>query len=279
MEVLASPAAMREWRSRRPSGRSLGLVPTMGALHDGHATLIRASREADGETVLSIFVNQLQFNQESDFASYPRTWEQDIELASSLGVTAVYAPTADSMYPEGHDTTVVPGRVSEPMEGQERPGHFVGVATVVAKLFNAVLPHRAYFGAKDFQQLAVIRRMVSDLDYGLEIVSVPTVREQDGLAMSSRNARLSPASRRSAPVLHRALEAAASAHAGGVVRSADLELLATGIINAEAACRIEYVSVADATSLQPVDVVERPAVICVAAWFGDVRLIDNVQIS
>lgn len=280
MEVITSPSAMREWSgSRRATGRTIGFVPTMGALHDGHASLIDASRERDDATVLSIFVNPLQFNVASDFENYPRTREADLEVAHDRGVSAVYVPSAHDMYPAASDTVVTPGRVAAPMEGSSRPGHFVGVATVVTKLFNTVDPHRAYFGMKDYQQLAVIRRMTADLDFGVQIVGVPTVREPDGLAMSSRNVRLSAEDRTAAPVVHQALCHAARAHADGATTAADIAHAASTHLASEPRCRTEYVTVADAATLEPLAVVDRPAVVCIAAWFGEVRLIDNLELQ
>lgn len=270
---------MREWSlARRTAGHSVGFVPTMGALHDGHASLLDASRARDGATVMSIFVNPLQFNQQSDFDSYPRTFDSDLAIARAHGVSAVYLPAVDDMYPPGSDTVVTPGRLSEPMEGAGRPGHFVGVATVVSKLFNAVLPDRAYFGTKDYQQLAVVRRMAADLDFGIDIVAVPTVREPDGLAMSSRNVRLSADDRAAAPVLRRALLSAARALADGATATSDIVRAATVELESEHRCRVEYLTVADAATLQALAIVDRPAVVCIAAWFGEVRLIDNIQL-
>jgi pantoate--beta-alanine ligase len=199
MEVLDTPAAMREWsRARHRDGRRVGFVPTMGALHAGHLSLVDiAARHAD-DVVVSIFVNPLQFDRPSDFDAYPRPIDEDVERCREAGVAAVYAPTARTMYPEGFETHVEPGGLAAVMEGAARPGHFRGVTTVVTKLFGAVRPDVAVFGEKDFQQLAIIRRMTTDLDLGVEIIGAPIVREPDGLAMSSRNVRLDPAQRAAA---------------------------------------------------------------------------------
>lgn len=277
MIVLGSAADARSFSSaEHAAGRSVAFVPTMGALHDGHMALVAEGRRLCDTVVLSIFVNPTQFNVRADFDSYPRTPDADLELASRHGVEAVYAPTPPDMYPDGFDTRVHVERTASPLEGAGRPGHFDGVATVVTKLFNAVRPDVAVFGQKDYQQLAVIRRMSEDLDTGIRIVGLPTVREADGLALSSRNVRLSPEQRAAAPVIHVALAAAREMFASGVTLASALRDSFTGRIDAEPHARLEYVSVADARSLQELDHVEVPAVMSCAVWFGDVRLIDNV---
>lgn len=282
MLILDAPAGMRSWSdARRGRGASIGLVPTMGALHDGHLALIDAAAARCDEVVASIFVNPLQFNRPDDFATYPRPLDDDIEQCRQRGVTAIYAPTQDSMYPAGFETFVVPGSLSEPLEGAGRPGHFRGVTTVVAKLFHAVRPDVAVFGRKDFQQLALIERMVADLDMGIEIIGVETVREPDGLAMSSRNRRLSPTQRVAAVVVPAALDAAVAViDAGGA--NADTEAArraAVDVVAAEPLARLEYLEVVDPSTLrEPTGPV--PALLAVTAvWFGDVRLIDNQLIS
>ena len=260
----------------RRAGRTIAFVPTMGALHEGHMALVDEGRRLCDTVVLSIFVNPTQFNVRADFDAYPRTLDSDLEIASGRGVDAVYLPNAGDMYPAGFDTTVHVDRTASPLEGAGRPGHFDGVATVVTKLFNAVRPDVAVFGQKDYQQLAVIRRMAGDLDTGVRIVGLPTVREADGLALSSRNVRLSPQERAAAPVIHGALSDARAALESGDNRSTTLRDAFSRRIEAEPLARLEYVSIADAGSLQELEVVDTPAVMSCAVWFGDVRLIDNI---
>jgi pantoate--beta-alanine ligase len=280
MLVLTTPDEMRAWSRRRiVAGERIGVVPTMGALHGGHLALIDAVRDLADVVVVTIFVNPLQFNQPADFDRYPRPIDDDLATCTDAGVDAVYAPTAATMYPQGFQTAVEPGQLAERLEGPMRPGHFRGVTTVVTKLFGAVSPDIAAFGQKDFQQLAIVRRMVSDLDLGVEIVSVPIVREPDGLAHSSRNVRLTPAARAAAPVLCRALRRAVAAFGDGERDADRLRAIVTGEITSEPAASLEYVEVVDASTLESVERVERPSAILVAAWFGDVRLIDNVVLQ
>jgi pantoate--beta-alanine ligase len=277
MTVFDTPAAQTAWSdAQRSAGRRIALVPTMGALHDGHLELLREARRHGDVVVASVFVNPLQFNRRDDFDSYPRPVDDDLQACADAGVDAVYAPTPLAMYPERFQTHVEPGPLAEPMEGAMRPGHFRGVTTVVTKLFNAARPHVAMFGQKDYQQLAVIRQMTADLDMGIEIVSVPTVREADGLALSSRNRRLMPLDRAAAVVVPRALGAAVSAFEAGQRSAGDLVGRAMAIFANEPRARVEYVEVADAVTLAAIDDVIAPAVMAVAVWFGDVRLIDNV---
>lgn len=280
MIIANTPIEIREWvkQQRLSPSITVGFVPTMGALHDGHLSLMRQARSDCDVVVASIFVNPLQFNVQADFDKYPRTDEQDISLCEEVGVDAVYLPTTDVMYPAGHETTVQPGATAAPMEGAGRPGHFAGVTTVVTKLFFSVQPDRAYFGQKDYQQLAVIRKMVIDLDMGITIIGVATVRETDGLAMSSRNVRLSPEQRRAAPIIYKGLSDARVAFDNGERTPDSLVSVITDIYNTEPLARIEYVSLADAATLQPVTEIQAPVVIAVAVWFGDVRLIDNIEL-
>jgi pantoate--beta-alanine ligase len=269
-----------EVRSRVLDCRRLGLmtalVPTMGALHAGHGALIeRARREAD-VVFVTIFVNPIQFDRPDDYENYTLNLQTDLEFCAARGVDFVFAPEVKEMYPSPPDTFVEVPRVSEHLCGKFRPGHFRGVATVVAKLLNIVPADVAYFGEKDAQQLAVIERMVADLNIPIAIVPVPTVREADGLALSSRNQRLSPDERRVAPLLYRALEAAREKIAGGCrdateVKEAGLELLRT-----ESQIRVEYFEVADAQEMQPVEHIAGPVRIAAAVWLGSTRLIDNV---
>jgi pantoate--beta-alanine ligase len=271
---------MRGWSEPlHRSGRIVGLVPTMGALHDGHLALIELASERADDVVVSIFVNPLQFERGDDFDRYPRPIDDDVAACAAAGVSAVYAPTAAVMYPDGFQTHVEPGALADGMEGAMRPGHFRGVATVVAKLLGGVRPHFAVFGEKDFQQLAVIRRMVDDLDMGIEIVAAPIVREPDGLALSSRNRRLAPADRAAAVCIPRGLEAAAAAVTAGERDVAAIESAARAVVAAEPRARLEYLAVFDSETLRPLDVVDRPARIATAVWFADIRLIDNLQLS
>lgn len=280
MFILRTPAEMHAWsRSQHFAGESIGFVPTMGALHIGHAELIRQSAAHNTQTVVSIFVNPAQFNVQADFDKYPRTFETDIAIAQEAGATAIYAPTGDSMYPAGYRTYIEPGVASDPMEGQGRPGHFRGVATIVVKLINAVHPHRAYFGRKDFQQLAVVNETVVALNMSVTIVGVPTVREEDGLALSSRNVRLSHTAREQAPVIYRALSAAREAYQNGERSRSQLEVVAREILATSPGCRVEYVTECDAVTLQSQDTASTNSVMCVACWFDDVRLIDNIALS
>ena len=275
MELLATPDAVRAWSaSRRAGGRTIGFVPTMGALHDGHLSLVEIARQRCDCVVVSIFVNPLQFDRPADFDAYPRPIDDDVARCAEIGVDAVYAPTAAAMYPAGFETHVEPGPLADVMEGAARPGHFRGVTTVVAKLFGAVRPDVGVFGEKDFQQLAIIRRMTADLDLGIEIVGAPIVREPDGLAMSSRNLRLSPADRAAAACIPRAHDAlgGAAARDGDV---AELAAAARTVIDAEPRAKLEYVAVIDPATLAPLDRLDGPARAAIAVWLGDIRLIDN----
>ena len=277
MQVLTTPGEMRSWsRLRRRDGRRVAVVPTMGALPDGHLELVRVAGEHADHVVVTIFVNPLQFNQRSDFDSYPRPIDDDVLRCEAAGVAAVYAPTASTMYPDGFQTHVEPGDLADRLEGPMRPGHFRGVATVVTKLFGAVEPDVALFGRKDFQQLALIGRMVDDLDLGIEVVGVPIVREPDGLALSSRNVRLTPSDREAATVLSRSLRAGRQAYERGETDAETLVGLVRRSIEAEPRARLEYVELVDASTLRDVEHANDRSVLLTAAWFGDVRLIDNL---
>lgn len=280
MDQLGSPDAMRAWSdARRAAGERLALVPTMGALHAGHARLIEVAHAHGDAVIVSIFVNPLQFDRRDDFDAYPRPLDDDAAVCAAAGVDALYAPTAATLYPPGFQTHVEPGPLADPMEGAGRPGHFRGVTTVVAKLLNATTPHVAMFGQKDYQQLAVIRRMVADLDMGVEIQAVPTVREPDGLALSSRNRRLSAEARRAAIVVPRALDSARACFEGGERVAARIEAVAASVVAAEPLARIEYAEVVDAGTLLRHEHVTGPSVLATAVWFGDIRLIDNVLLD
>jgi pantoate--beta-alanine ligase len=248
----------------------------MGALHEGHASLMRQSAKDNAVSIASIFVNPTQFAPHEDFDEYPRTWDADLALAEQCGITAVYHPNAKTMYPDGYSTYVRVERVSEGLCGRSRPHFFGGVATVCTKLFNATLPHRAYFGQKDAQQCAVMKRMVRDLDMGVEIVEMPIVREPDGLAMSSRNRYLSAEERARALCLSRALFDAERMLNGG---ERDGNKILDSVRNAMAPVRIDYVELVDAEDFQPVARVDGPVVLAVAAFLGDTRLIDNIKFS
>jgi pantoate--beta-alanine ligase len=255
--------------------RPVGLVPTMGWLHEGHSALIQRARAANATVVVTIFVNPRQFDDASDYTRYPRNEERDVAQALADGADLIWAPPVEEVYPDGFDTTVSVGSVSKPLEGAARPGHFDGVATVVAILFDLVGAERAYFGQKDAQQVMVIRQMARDLAIGTEVVTCPTVREADGLARSSRNVHLTPAERAAAPVLRRALVAARTAfdageRSGEILRSSMREVLGT-----EPLAEVEYVSVADGRTLVELDAVGGPALASLAVRFGTTRLIDN----
>jgi pantoate--beta-alanine ligase len=260
------------------SARPIGLVPTMGWLHDGHTSLIERARADNATVVVSIFVNPRQFGESADFTRYPRNEARDVAVCEAAGVDLVFAPSVDEVYPPGFDTTVTVGAIARPLEGAARPGHFEGVATVVAILFALVGAERAYFGAKDAQQVRVIRRMALDLALPTEVVAMPTVREVDGLAMSSRNARLTPAARAAAPVVHRALLDARARYEAGERSAEALRAVMRATLAAEPLADVDYVSVADDGSLQELDTVDRPALLSLAVRFGDVRLIDNEQL-
>ena len=263
----------------RKSGRTIGLVPTMGALHEGHLSLVRAARAECDIVVVSIYVNPTQFGRGEDFDRYPRDLEADTGYLSDLGVDWVFAPTDAEMYPAGFDTWVQPGRIAERWEGEFRPGHFRGVATVVLKLFSMVGPDRAYFGEKDYQQLLVIRRMTEDFNVPVTICACPTVREPDGLAMSSRNAYLSPEHRRQARVLSQSLCSAAESVASGERSAKNLVTAMRSIIATAADAVIDYVAVVDPNTLEPVSSVTGPVQALLAVRIGGVRLIDNLRLT
>jgi len=250
----------------------------MGALHPGHEALIRAARRECGIVVVSIFVNPLQFGPNEDYARYPRTLEKDVEICRRQGTDVVFNPSPDEMYPLPPLTFAQVTRVSEHLCGKFRPGHFRGVATVVLKLFNIVRPDRAYFGEKDMQQLAVIRRMVADLNIPVEIAAVPTVREPDGLAISSRNQHLNSAERKAAPVLYRALEEAVKRIRSGERDASKVREAAIAILESEPLVRIEYLEIVDPTEIQPLSTISGPVRIAAAVWIGGTRLIDNVAV-
>lgn len=258
---------------------SWGLVPTMGFLHRGHIALVEQARAENDRVAVTIFVNPTQFAPTEDLSSYPRSLAQDLEMLEAAGVDLVFTPTDKSMYPPDFQTMVTVNQVTQYLEGKARPSHFQGVGTVVAKLFNIIQPTRAYFGQKDAQQTVVLRQMVRDLNFNVEMVICPTVREADGLALSSRNAYLSPEQRQAAPILHWALTAAQAAYAQGERDATQLRRLMTEMIAAEPLARLDYVSVADGQTLQELDRVENGALLSGAVFFGKTRLIDNVVIE
>jgi pantoate--beta-alanine ligase len=271
--VVRTRAALRDALADAP--RPVGLVPTMGWLHEGHRALMQRARDDNATVVVSIFVNPRQFNVSSDFMRYPRNEARDLTMCETEGVDLVFAPQVEEIYPPGFATTVSVGTVALPLEGAARPGHFDGVATVVAILFDLVGAERAYFGQKDAQQVMVIRQMARDLAIGTEVVACPTVREPDGLALSSRNVHLSPEERAAAPVLRRALLAARARWEAGDRDAERLRDAMLGMLAQEPLVQVEFVSFADGTALAELDQVDGPALASLAVRFGTTRLIDN----
>ncbi|MBM4014660.1 MAG: pantoate--beta-alanine ligase [Planctomycetes bacterium] len=269
-------AASRAWRS---AGRTIGFVPTMGALHAGHAGLVEQARSECDVVVASIFVNPLQFGPNEDLARYPRDLEGDLRTLTAAGADALFTTTPAEMYPSGFQTHVVPGALAEPLCGASRPGHFRGVATVVAKLFHLVAPHQAYFGQKDFQQARLLQRMVVDLDFDLVLRILPTRRESDGLAMSSRNRYLAPSERTAAPALHRALQSVQAAFTAGERRSEALAAVGRAALATTPAFRLDYLEVRDDETLELVPTLGGGAVVAAAAFLGSTRLIDNLLLG
>jgi pantoate--beta-alanine ligase len=279
VHVIKSPAEMSAWsEAARARGERIAFVPTMGALHAGHVSLLTAAKKRADLVVLSIFVNPTQFGPNEDLARYPRSLVGDLAKAEGAGTAVAFVPEAKDMYPKGAQTFIEVREVSQGLCGERRPGHFVGVATVVAKLFNIVRPHVALFGEKDFQQLAVIRRMVADLNMSVEIVGQPTVREPDGLAMSSRNAYLTPPDRSRALAISKGLSEARQRYAAGQRNAEALVQAALDIIQ-PSVDRIDYVEIRDADTLAPVGNIDRPAVILAAVYVGTTRLIDNLRLG
>ena len=279
MDVIETTAGCRTLLdSARAAGRTVGLVPTMGALHEGHRSLLAAARDRCGFVAMTLFVNPLQFGQAGDLLAYPRTLEADLEVAERAGCDVVFQPAVPEMYPAGEpEVTVDPGPLADRLEGAERPGHFDGVATVVAKLFAAAGPCRAYFGLKDFQQLAVVRRMACDLCLPVDVVGCPIVREPDGLALSSRNVRLSDTERSAAQALSRALAAGRSAVVAGERDGAAVRNAMCAVTDQEPLVDLDYAVAVDATTLDEVTTIADPSTVrlLIAATVGPVRLIDN----
>jgi pantoate--beta-alanine ligase len=277
MEVVETIAGLRGRLVARRSKGPLGLVPTMGALHEGHASLIRQARADCATIVVTIFVNPIQFDRPEDLARYPRSLETDAAMCASLGADFVFAPSVEEMYPVPLECKVEVGRLADHLCGRYRPGHFGGVATVVLKLFEIVQADRSYFGEKDAQQLAIVRRMVKDFDVPTTIIGVPTVRESDGLALSSRNQRLDSGERQIAPALFHALQEVKRAVGSGVTDVSELKRLASSRIPIDSRLRLEYLEIVDPLDFQPVERVSGPVVVAGALWVGTTRLIHNMR--
>ena len=277
MKVLKTINGIKQLRLKLPE--PVGFVPTMGYLHEGHLVLVRRAKAENSSVVVSIFVNPTQFGPHEDFDKYPRNPERDLAMLEKEGVDLVFMPSVAEMYPPQFNSWVDVGRITERLEGAARPGHFRGVATVVAKLFNIVQPDRAYFGQKDAQQLVVIKKIVADLNMNLEVVAVPTVREPDGLAMSSRNIYLNPEERKAAVVLYQALSLAQKLWSQGEKDAQAIRQKMTGLIQKQPLANIEYISIADAETLDELDTVRPPALVSLAVKIGKTRLIDNAVLE
>ncbi len=277
MQVFSEITDIRQARWKGP-GATWGLVPTMGFFHEGHLNLVRRARNENNKVGVSIFVNPIQFNEQKDLENYPRDLQRDLALMEQEGVDLVWMPTPEQVYPENFQTYITVEKISQPLEGSARPGHFRGVTTVVAKLFNIFQPHHAYFGQKDAQQVAVIKRMADDLNFNLEIITCPTVREADGLAMSSRNARLSPQGREDATWLYRSLINARVAFEQGIRDAQKLKGIILKTLQ-EKNIRVDYISVANPVTLQELEIIQQEALVSLAAFVDEVRLIDNMIIG
>jgi len=277
MRICRTPASMNAaCRDLRKGGRTLGLVPTMGALHEGHMSLVTAAKTDCDAVAVSIFVNPAQFSPNEDYAAYPRTFEEDCRKLEQAGVDLVFAPAAEEMWPVVNTTFVEPGEIATRLDGASRPGHFRGVATIVARLFNIVQPDRAYFGQKDAAQIAVLRHIVRDLNFSVHLIVCPIVREPDGLAMSSRNRYLSTPQRERALVLHQALAVAEKLATSGELSAEVIRHRLQTSLAAASDVRPDYVAVVDPDTLLPVQDVSAGALVAVAAWVGTTRLIDNL---
>jgi len=275
MKVLKTIKEMRRLNLPQP----VGFVPTMGYLHEGHLALVRQARAENSSVVVSIFVNPTQFGPHEDFKKYPRDPERDLALLGKEGTDVVFMPSAGEMYPPGFNSWVEVGKIAERLEGASRPGHFRGVATVVARLFDIVQPDRAYFGQKDAQQLLVVKRMVAELNMKLEVVAVPTVREPDGLAMSSRNTYQNPEERKAAVILYQALSLAQKLFSGGEKDAKLIRRQMKELIQQQPLAQIDYISIADAETLDELATVKPPALVSLAVKIGKTRLIDNVVLG
>lgn len=280
MEIIKSPIIMQQKIRELKKDKKIGFVPTMGALHDGHLTLVRKSKEENDITVVSIFVNPKQFGPNEDFASYPRTFESDKEKLEKEGVDFLFYPDVNDMYPEDYSTSVeVTSDITKKLCGRKRPGHFKGVTTVVAKLFNIVLPDNAYFGLKDYQQYVIIKRMVKDLNFSINIVGVPIVRESDGLAMSSRNKYLSPDERKDAVLIYTSLLEAKKLIENGIKSAYIIKKEIENILVRSRFSKIDYVEIVDPETLKSVNNISKTVLIAIACYFGKARLIDNMLIE
>jgi pantoate--beta-alanine ligase len=277
MQIAKSIAEMKAVRMK--SLGSVGFVPTMGYLHQGHLALVKQARDENSAVVVSIFVNPTQFGPSEDFKTYPRNTERDLDMLQKEKTSIVFMPSAEEMYPEGFNSWVDVAKVTDRLEGSYRPGHFKGVSTVVAKLFNIVEPTRAYFGQKDAQQALVIKKMVADLNMNLEVIVAPTVRENDGLAMSSRNVYLNPQERQAAIFLFKALTLARNRREKGERNAEHIRQEMTSLISQEPLAKIEYISIADAQTLEELSKIDRPALASLAVRIGKTRLIDNVLLE
>jgi pantoate--beta-alanine ligase len=280
MRIISDIAEMQQTSARRRrEGKTLGCVPTMGYFHEGHLSLLRRARAECDVVIVTLFVNPTQFGPREDFSAYPRDFERDCQLAEAEGVDILFAPTTEAMYPDDYETYVQVEKLTQPLCGATRPTHFRGVTTVVAKLFNITQPHRAYLGLKDYQQCLVVHKMVRDLNFDVEIIPCPIVREPDGLAMSSRNAYLNPEERQAALSLNGALR-----HAEEIVRQGERDArivrdTVQAMIAAEPLAQIDYVEVVDAETLQPVERIEQKTLVALAVKFGRARLIDNAVLE
>jgi len=280
MRIISSVSEMQSYAdSLRKEGMTIGFVPTMGALHEGHLSLIRKSIDSSDKTILSIFVNPTQFSPLEDFGKYPRDFEQDEKFAEELGVDIIFYPAKEDIYPNDYSTYTIVEGLSDRLEGKSRPSHFKGVTTVVNKLFNIVKPHIAFFGQKDAQQALIIKRMITDLNMDIDIVICPTIREDDGLALSSRNSFLSPEARKEAAFIHQALKEAESLHLNGDQNSKILIQKITDTLNSAPIARIDYVAIVDSETLLPVESTEQGALVAVAVFFDTTRLIDNILLT
>jgi len=277
MQVVGPIFELRALRQKLNG--TVGFVPTMGFLHEGHLALVKRARIENSAVIVSIYVNPAQFGPREDFGSYPRDLNRDLELLGGEGVDIVFVPSDDEMYPPEFSSWVDVDNVTEQLEGASRPGHFRGVTTIVAKLFNVVQPSRAYFGQKDAQQVVVIKRMVADLNMGIEIVVVPTVRESDGLAMSSRNIYLSPGERQAATILFKTLTLARQLSQGGEEDAEKIRRQMTSLIQKEPLAQIDYVSIADSETLEELSSIDRPVLASLAVRIGKTRLIDNMPLE
>jgi pantoate--beta-alanine ligase len=276
MKIIVSPKEIQTYCNQvRAEGKTIGLVPTMGAFHDGHLSLMRSARVENDLVVTSIFVNPTQFGPKEDFNAYPRDLESDSKLASQVGVDVIFAPTVNDMYPNGYATFVNVERITEKLCGASRPGHFRGVTTVVAKLFNIIRPHKAYFGQKDAQQCVVIKRMAEDLNFDIDILIMPTIRETDGLAMSSRNKYLNVQERQSALVLSKSLSMAQDMIKSGQINVVDILHNMKQMIEAEPLAKIDYISIVDGETLDDIREIKANTLIALAVFIGKTRLIDN----